>query len=119
MPRPLLSALIVLVGGSAALAAFGGQPSIATLMATTFIWATVGLSWNLFSGLSGNLSIGHAGFFGIGAYVSVLMQIHFEYRHWSPRCRPPSLPRLRRLGSAGSPSACRASTSRWRRSPIR
>ena len=77
MPRPLLSALIVLVGGTTALAAFGGQPSLASLMTTTFIWATVGLSWNLFSGLSGNLSIGHAGFFGIGAYVSVLMQIHF------------------------------------------
>ena len=77
MTRPVLSALIVLVAGSVALALFGGQPSMATLISATFIWATVGLSWNLFSGLSGNLSFGHAGFFGIGAYVSVLLQINY------------------------------------------
>jgi branched-chain amino acid transport system permease protein len=77
MTRPLILALIALVGGAAVLALLGGRPNLATLITATFIWATVGVSWNLFSGLSGDASFGHAGFFGIGAYTSVLLQIHF------------------------------------------
>jgi branched-chain amino acid transport system permease protein len=33
------------------------------------IWAALGLGWNLFSGMSGLISFGHASFFGIGAYT--------------------------------------------------
>ena len=34
------------------------------------IWALFGVSWNLLSGYGGQLSFGHASFFGIGAYTS-------------------------------------------------
>lgn len=77
MTRPLMAALIVLIAGSAVLMVLGEQPNIATLLTAIFIWATVGISWNLFSGLSGDLSFGHAGFFGIGAYASVLLQTSY------------------------------------------
>ena len=30
------------------------------------IWATFGVSWNILSGYAGQLSFGHASFFGIG-----------------------------------------------------
>ena len=36
------------------------------------IWALFGVSWNLLSGYGGQLSFGHASFFGIGAYTTAL-----------------------------------------------
>jgi branched-chain amino acid transport system permease protein len=37
------------------------------------IWALFAIAWNLFSGLTGLISFGHAMFFGTGAYVTALM----------------------------------------------
>ncbi len=36
------------------------------------IWATVGLAWNMIGGYGGQLSFGHAAFFGIGAFTVAL-----------------------------------------------
>ena len=36
------------------------------------IWAVFGVSWNILSGYGGQLSFGHASFFGIGAYTVTL-----------------------------------------------
>ena len=33
-------------------------------------------AWNISGGYGGQFSIGHAGFFGIGAYVSTLLYLH-------------------------------------------
>jgi ABC-type branched-subunit amino acid transport system ATPase component/ABC-type branched-subunit amino acid transport system permease subunit len=46
------------------------------------VWAIFGLSWNLLSGYTGLISFGHAAFFGVGAYVVVLGQIHFDLSPW-------------------------------------
>jgi ABC-type branched-subunit amino acid transport system ATPase component/ABC-type branched-subunit amino acid transport system permease subunit len=46
------------------------------------IWATLGLSWNLFSGYSGLVSFGHAAFFGLGAYTATLLLIYFDIPFW-------------------------------------
>ena len=51
------------------LAAVIGNPYILLIMTLVPIWATVGVSWNVFSGYSGLLSFGHAAFFGLGAYT--------------------------------------------------
>ncbi|MBN9467175.1 MAG: branched-chain amino acid ABC transporter ATP-binding protein/permease [Bosea sp.] len=37
------------------------------------IWALFAVGWNVFSGLSGMVSFGHAIFFGLGAYTTALM----------------------------------------------
>lgn len=37
------------------------------------LWATLGVSWNIFSGYSGLISFGHAAFFGLGAYTVALL----------------------------------------------
>lgn len=42
------------------------------LAALTLVWMGVALSWNLFSGLTGYISFGHAAFFGLGAYASAV-----------------------------------------------
>ena len=46
------------------------------------IWATFGLSWNLFSGYTGLISFGHATFFGLGAFTVVLMTTLLGVTPW-------------------------------------
>lgn len=42
------------------------------------IWALFAIAWNVFSGLSGMVSFGHAIFFGIGAYTTALTSTKFD-----------------------------------------
>ena len=46
------------------------------------IWALFGVSWNLVSGYGGQLSFGHASFFGIGAYTVTLALLYFNVTPW-------------------------------------
>ncbi|WP_459615877.1 branched-chain amino acid ABC transporter ATP-binding protein/permease [Bordetella sp. 2513F-2] len=46
------------------------------------VWACFGLSWNMLSGYTGLVSFGHAAFFGLGAYATVLAQIHLGLSPW-------------------------------------
>ena len=46
------------------------------------IWAALGLGWNLFSGMSGLVSFGHASFFGIGAYTVTLALVYWQLTPW-------------------------------------
>lgn len=41
-----------------------------------FLYAGVGFAWNLVGGYAGQLSLGHAAFFGIGAYTFALLANH-------------------------------------------
>ncbi|MCL6517530.1 branched-chain amino acid ABC transporter permease [Alicyclobacillus sp.] len=41
-----------------------------------FLFAGVGFAWNLVGGYAGQLSLGHAAFFGIGAYTYALLAQH-------------------------------------------
>ena len=45
------------------------------ILTLVFLWATMGLAWNIISGYAGQTSFGHQAFFGIGAYVTVLLVI--------------------------------------------
>ena len=44
--------------------------------------ATMGLAWNIIGGFGGQLSLGHTAFYGIGAYTSTLLSIHFGISPW-------------------------------------
>jgi ABC-type branched-subunit amino acid transport system ATPase component/ABC-type branched-subunit amino acid transport system permease subunit len=48
------------------------------IMTLAPIWATFGVSWNILSGYGGQLSFGHASFFGIGAYVVTLALVYWN-----------------------------------------
>lgn len=47
-----------------------------------FFYAFLGLSWDICGGYTGLFSIGHAGFFGIGAYTSSYLFINFGLTPW-------------------------------------
>ena len=46
------------------------------------IWATFAVSWNILSGYGGQLSFGHASFFGIGGYVMTLALVYWNLTPW-------------------------------------
>ncbi|HTD35935.1 MAG TPA: branched-chain amino acid ABC transporter permease [Candidatus Limnocylindrales bacterium] len=74
--RPHLLALgaIVVLGLIAALAV---RDAVALdLVFTLLLYAALGQSWNWISGYAGNISFGHAIFFGCGAYAAALCVTH-------------------------------------------
>jgi ABC-type branched-subunit amino acid transport system ATPase component/ABC-type branched-subunit amino acid transport system permease subunit len=52
------------------------------VLALVLIWATMGLAWNVISGYAGQTSFGHQAFFGIGAYVTVLLVVRAGLTPW-------------------------------------
>ncbi len=52
------------------------------IMTLVPIWAVFGVSWNILSGYGGQLSFGHAAFFGIGAYTVTLALVYWNLTPW-------------------------------------
>jgi len=52
------------------------------LLIIIFIWVVIGSSWNLLAGYTGQVSFGHAIFFGVGAYTAGLMVTKLEISAW-------------------------------------
>ncbi len=46
------------------------------------MWSVIGMSWNLLSGYCGQVSFGHAAFFGIGAYTAGLLYAKLGVSAW-------------------------------------
>jgi len=47
-----------------------------------FLFASMAQSWNIVGGLANQISLGHAAFFGLGAYTSTLLLIHASLSPW-------------------------------------
>ena len=52
------------------------------VLTLVFLWAAMGLAWNVISGYAGQISFGHQVFFGIGAYVTVLLVVKAGLTPW-------------------------------------
>jgi len=46
------------------------------------IWVTLALSLNILTGFAGQVSLGHAAFFGIGAYTSAVLTANYGQSFW-------------------------------------
>ena len=46
------------------------------------LFAILALSWNILGGFARQVSVGHVAFFGIGAYTSTLLALHFSLSPW-------------------------------------
>jgi branched-chain amino acid transport system permease protein len=46
------------------------------------LYALLGMSWNLLGGYTGQISFGHAAFFGTGAYTSTILLLRFGISPW-------------------------------------
>lgn len=52
------------------------------ILCLALLFAAMGQAWNIVAGLANQISLGHAAFFGIGAYTSTLLLIHFGISPW-------------------------------------
>ena len=51
-------------------------------MIMIFLYATLGLAWNMIGGYAGQISLGHVIFFGTGAYTSTLLLMKLGVSPW-------------------------------------
>lgn len=75
-PLALLAALYL------AAALFVTNSYYQLIMTLVLVWACFGLSWNMLSGYTGLVSFGHAAFFGLGAFATVLAQNAWGVSPW-------------------------------------
>jgi branched-chain amino acid transport system permease protein len=52
------------------------------LMITIFMYAAMSQSWNVIAGMSGQISLGHGAFFGLGAYSSAFFYMEYGISPW-------------------------------------
>ena len=82
MRRSTFVPILVFVAAYAAIALLVTNSYYQLMLTLVVVWACFGLSWNVLSGYTGLVSFGHASFFGLGAYATVLGQIHFDISPW-------------------------------------
>jgi branched-chain amino acid transport system permease protein len=58
------------------------KPYLLDVMIVIFLFAFLGAAWDLIGGYAGQLSLGHAAFFGIGAYTSTYLFVNFQITPW-------------------------------------
>jgi ABC-type branched-subunit amino acid transport system ATPase component/ABC-type branched-subunit amino acid transport system permease subunit len=81
LKRDLIT-LAVVSAGYLAISTFVTNSYYQLIMTLVPIWAVFGVSWNILSGYGGQLSFGHASFFGIGAYVVTLALVYWNLTPW-------------------------------------
>ncbi|MDN3357544.1 branched-chain amino acid ABC transporter permease [Actinomadura sp. DC4] len=73
-------------GLAAALACLGLQSQLYTgqerTVTTVFMFVTLAVSWNLIGGYTGYACFGQVGFFGLGAYTTVVLVVHGGLSFW-------------------------------------
>jgi branched-chain amino acid transport system permease protein len=52
------------------------------IMIRVLLFAFIGVAWNLLGGYAKQLSLGHAAYFGLGAYTSTILLIRFGVSPW-------------------------------------
>ena len=58
------------------------NPTHLNLAILVLMAAQLGVAWNLLGGYAGQVSLGHAAFYGIGAYASTMLLLNFGLNPW-------------------------------------
>jgi ABC-type branched-subunit amino acid transport system ATPase component/ABC-type branched-subunit amino acid transport system permease subunit len=77
-----LYATIVVLAALAAIASFFANGYQQYVIAMVAITAIVGVGLNVLLGLAGQLSLGHVGFYAIGAYACAILMTRFAWSFW-------------------------------------
>jgi branched-chain amino acid transport system permease protein len=59
-----------------------GSPFVYHVFVTICLYGALATAWNIVGGYAGQLSLGHATFYGIGGYTSVLLLNHYQMSPW-------------------------------------
>jgi len=71
-----------LIAVLALLPLLGGNQYLLSIAVMTLLYAYLALSWNVLGGIAGQLSLGHAAYFGIGAYTSSWLFVNLGLSPW-------------------------------------
>jgi branched-chain amino acid transport system permease protein len=52
------------------------------ILILVLMWSVIGMAWNLLGGYTGQVSFGHAAFFGVGAYTAGILYQHLGISAW-------------------------------------
>lgn len=77
-----LAALVIIGVLALIIPAAGGNAFIQNLLIMMLLFGGLASAWNIIGGYAGQLSLGHAGFFGIGAYTAVLLSVKLGVTPW-------------------------------------
>lgn len=80
--RPILTALTLGALALGFLPSFVTNPSHLNLVILMLMAAQIGVAWNILGGYAGQISLGHAAFYGVGSYGSVLLFTKFGVNPW-------------------------------------
>ena len=58
------------------------DPFALDIFIRVLLFAFIGVAWNLMGGYAKQLSLGHAAYFGLGAYTSTILLIRFDISPW-------------------------------------
>jgi branched-chain amino acid transport system permease protein len=58
------------------------SPFVIDIFIRVLLFAFIGVAWNLMGGYAKQLSLGHAAYFGLGAYTSTILQIRYGVSPW-------------------------------------
>jgi branched-chain amino acid transport system permease protein len=73
----------LIIAGLLALLPLVGLSSYAMhILIMVIMWSVIGMAWNLLSGYCGQVSFGHAAFFGTGAYTAGMLYSKFGLSGW-------------------------------------
>mgnify|MGYP003494669695 CR=1 FL=1 len=76
----------IVLGLLALLPLLGLNSYLMHILILVIMWSVIGMAWNLLSGYCGQVSFGHAAFFGVGAYTAGMLAnlVGIEYREYVP-----------------------------------
>ncbi|MCG5239426.1 branched-chain amino acid ABC transporter permease [Azospirillum doebereinerae] len=80
-PRKAAGAL-ALLAGAAVLPLLISDPARLNFLVLILMAAQMGVAWNIVGGYAGQVSLGHAVFFGIGAYTSTMLALSLGLSPW-------------------------------------
>jgi branched-chain amino acid transport system permease protein len=73
MKRAKILGLLALLAFFLAFPLLFSNPAVTTIAVFTLLFAAAGTGWNIFSGYTGYIALGHAAYFGLGAYALALI----------------------------------------------
>lgn len=73
---------IIGIGALVVLPILIDHPYYREIIALIFLWSAMAGAWNIVGGYAGKFSLGHAAFFGVGAYTSGLLYVRLGISPW-------------------------------------
>ncbi|RNC69837.1 MAG: branched-chain amino acid ABC transporter permease [Desulfuromonadales bacterium] len=73
---------IVVLAGLAVFPKFVDSPYALHIMILLFLSTIMGESWNILGGYTGQYSVGHAAYFGVGAYTTMMLMQYKQIPPW-------------------------------------